>query len=97
MEIQSAELPVDLLIIGSKTTSFFDHCKGRIICNSMLFLNFKNDSLCFWGLESDRWIIIQESSIPNDYLAPFHFVDPLKWQTGSGKMTKNEDEERVFD
>ncbi|VDO35318.1 unnamed protein product [Brugia timori] len=50
-----------MLIIGSKTTSFFDHCKGCIICSSMLFLNFENESLCFWGLESDRWRIIQES------------------------------------
>lgn len=64
LEIQSTEPPFDLLIIGSKTTPFFDHRRGHIINNNtMLLCDFTNDFLCLWGPESGRWGIIQEGSL----------------------------------
>ncbi|CAG9535386.1 unnamed protein product [Cercopithifilaria johnstoni] len=66
LAIESTEPPFDLLIIGSKTTPFFDNRRGRIISNNtMLFCDFANNFLCLWGPESGRWGIIQEGALPS--------------------------------
>ncbi|VDK65674.1 unnamed protein product [Onchocerca ochengi] len=75
-ETQSIE-PFDLLIIGSKTTPFFDHRRGRIIANNtMLFCDFTNDFLCLWGPESGKWGIIQEGAIPS-LTVPANYPTPI--------------------
>uniref|UniRef100_A0A0R3S2I6 MAM domain-containing protein n=1 Tax=Elaeophora elaphi TaxID=1147741 RepID=A0A0R3S2I6_9BILA len=89
--------PYDLLIIGSKTTPFFDHRRGRIISNNtMLLCDFTDDFLCLWGPGSGA---LPSLTVPDSYPAPSYPAaiviqgtamltsDPLKCQTGSGKVT----------
>lgn len=49
----------DLLIMGNRTTPFFDRRRGEIIQESNdLICDFANNFPCLWGPENGKWAVI---------------------------------------
>lgn len=63
VETTSIYVPInsvfDLLIMGNRTTPFFDRRRGEIIQESNdLICDFANNFPCLWGPESGKWAVI---------------------------------------